>query len=83
VESLDLLAQVLFSLNYLERATEILAQALRLDPNYAPAHLHLGIIYLQTGKIQLAIMELQRVLTLDPHSAMGIQAKRILQNYLP
>lgn len=83
VESLDLLAQVLFSLNYLERATEILAQALRLDPNYAPAHLHLGIIYLQNNRINDAIRELNYVIQIAPNTPIAYQAQRILVNYLP
>lgn len=82
-ESLDLLAQVLFSLNYIERAKEIFERALRLDPNYAPAHLHLGMIYLQNGQTRLAITELQRAINLEPQSPIGLQAKRILQNYIP
>jgi len=82
-ESLDLLAQVLSALNYIERAKELFEWALRLNPNYAPAHLHLGTIYLQNGQTRLATVELQRVIDLEAQSPLGAQAKRILQNYVP
>jgi Flp pilus assembly protein TadD len=60
-----------------------LAQALRLDPNYAPAHLHLGIIYLQNNRINDAIREFNYVIQIAPNTPIAYQAQRIVVNYLP
>ena len=54
--------------NY-DRATDALQEALRLNPNFAEAHLELGIIALSQGKAAPAIADLEKAVTLDPSLA--------------
>jgi tetratricopeptide (TPR) repeat protein len=46
-------------------------------------HLHLGLLYLQTGREAQAKDELQQTLKLDPQGPYGQQAKALLERYFP
>ncbi len=81
VESLDLLAQVLLQLGDLDSAERFLLRALEADLNYAPAHLHLGLIYLLHGDLQAALRSFQRVRELAPNSPLIEQVDRLLEAY--
>lgn len=80
--ALDLAGQVFYLLDnpaaqiYLERALE-------QDPNYAPAHLHLGLYYLQQGNLALAKNEFALAQSLAAGSSIGDQAQRLLETYFP
>jgi tetratricopeptide (TPR) repeat protein len=46
-------------------------------------HLHLGLLYLQTGREAQAKDELQQTVALDPQGPYGKQAKTLLERYFP
>ena len=71
-----LLGDYLNSLDYLLRA-------LSLNPDYAPAHLHLGILYVTTGDHENGRLEFQRVIELDGNGQYGAFAKQLLAQYFP
>jgi Tfp pilus assembly protein PilF len=77
--NLVLMAQVLIRLEDLVNAERFLYQALAADANYAPAHLHLGLIYLLRGESSRARQELNRVKVLAPGSPAAEQADHWLQ----
>jgi tetratricopeptide (TPR) repeat protein len=57
--------------------------ALRHDPNLAAAHLHLGIIYIQTSKMDAARAHLIQAQALDPNGRDGQMAAQLLAQYFP
>jgi len=58
----------------LEAAEELFRKALLLDPNLAPAHSGLGILYLRQGKPRLAVPALQQAVSLNPGSPGALTA---------
>ncbi len=60
-----------------------LRTALELDENYAPAHLHLGILYLETNEMEKARASLLRAQELDPNGVQGLAAAKLLELYFP
>jgi tetratricopeptide (TPR) repeat protein len=65
-------------------AQRFLARALRADPNYAPARLHLGLIYLLEGDPTRAYHQLTLARSLAaPDSPAADQSERLLQQYFP
>lgn len=81
-ESLNLMAQVLIRIGDLANAERFTRRALRLQPDYAPAHLSLGQIFLLNKAFDLARQELDMVLQLAPDSSYADQAQRLLELYL-
>jgi tetratricopeptide (TPR) repeat protein len=80
--ALDLAGQVFYLLN--NPAAQIyLEKALAQDANYAPAHLHLGLFYLQQGNRIQARDELLLAKSLAESSPTGDQAQRLLETYFP
>ena len=79
----DVMAQVLVELGDLANAERFLWRALQADSDYAPAHLHLGVIYLLQGNSARAAQELDQARTLDPGGPAAQQAQRLLQNSIP
>jgi tetratricopeptide (TPR) repeat protein len=57
----------------LKRADELASKALALDPNYAQAHIFIGHIRSNQGRLDESIAEYERALALDPAmvSAVG------------
>ncbi|HBK33398.1 TPA: hypothetical protein DEP34_00280 [Candidatus Uhrbacteria bacterium] len=55
----------------LDRAGEAFAQAITLVPGYANAHWFLATVYEQKGLIDYAIMEVEKVLEIDPGNALA------------
>lgn len=47
-------------------AIELIATALEIDPNFAPAHFNAGIFYEAAGRVSEALAAYQRYLELDP-----------------
>jgi tetratricopeptide (TPR) repeat protein len=81
--ALDLMGQVLIKLNDLENAERFLQRALQADENYAPTHMHLGVIYMLDGDTTRAYQELNLAQSLDPDGPVANQSERLLKSYFP
>ena len=81
--SLDMLGWTLALLNRYEEARDTLEHALNLDPGLPQAHLHLGILALQTDDWQAAKDHFQQARDLDPDGPVGEQAQMLLNQYFP
>jgi tetratricopeptide (TPR) repeat protein len=81
--TLDVMGQVLINLGDELNAERFLDQATRADPNYAPAHLHLGFLYLLRSDNARAAQELKLASELAPGSPTADQSQRLLQSYFP
>jgi tetratricopeptide (TPR) repeat protein len=80
--NLDSMGMVLMALDDLISAERYLYQAIVRDGLYAPAHFHLGQLYLQKGKKDLAYQELNTVVDLLPEdSEMRKKAEALLKLY--
>ena len=75
------MGQVLTLLGDTNSAERFLQRALQVDPDYPPAHLHLGIIYALNGETERAIQKFNMVISLAPDSPAAEQAQRLLQTY--
>lgn len=75
-DSLDVLGWLLFNDARYEEAGSMLSRALDLDPNHASAHLHSGLLYLQTGDRALAYDYLLRARDLG-----NSEAELVLRQY--
>ena len=60
---------------YIEPARQASLQALNLQPDFAPAHVTLGMLYTWTGKNDLASQELDEALRLDKFNAQAYGAQ--------
>ncbi len=63
-------------------AADALREALRLNPNFAEAHLELGVIATAQGKTEQAIADLEKAIQLDPrlaaaHYRLGLVYQKI------
>jgi len=81
--SLDCMAQLLIRLGDLDSAERFLERALQADPDYAAAHLHLGLVYVLRDDRQRALNELRLVSSLAPEDSVALQAQRMLETYFP
>lgn len=81
--SLDSMGQVLIRLEDLTSAERFLNRAVNITHSYAPAHLHLGLIYILQGDANRAVQKWSLVQSLAPNTPTAEQAKRLLQNYFP
>jgi tetratricopeptide (TPR) repeat protein len=81
--TLDLMGQVLFKLNDLTDSGRFFERALQSDSQYAPAHLHLGLLLLYQSDPQRAYQELTLARVLDPNGQTAEQSERLLQTYFP
>jgi tetratricopeptide (TPR) repeat protein len=90
--SLDTLAQVYILLGDLLNAQRVLDEALDKDSNYAPAHLHLGLVYLLQGENALGKAQVEAALEKAggnpahanaPYDGAAVveQARRLLSSY--
>jgi len=80
---LDTMGVVLHTLGDLTSAEKFLERALQADGSYAPAYLHIGQVYLDEGRPDLAYAPLNQAARLAGQSdEVGVFAKRLLdQNY--
>ncbi len=76
--SLDTMGQVLLRLGDLLNAQRFLLRALDLDPEYAPAYLHLGMAYRLQGQEAQALAAFQQAIKQSPGSPTANQANRFL-----
>ncbi len=81
--SLDMLGQVLLELGDAASAKRFFERAALLQPQYAPAHLHLGLIYILEDNRTAAYEKFNQVLSLAPGTTAADQAQRLLENYFP
>ena len=79
----DLAGQAEFLLEDYPAAEAHLKKASQLDPTKAAPALHLGLLYIQTGDRASALSYLTLAQTLEPESAFGSQAGRLLEQYFP
>lgn len=76
--SLDVLGWLLTLDARYEEASRMLTQALELDPTYGPAHLHLGMLYMQTNDRTSAYDHLVQARDLGNE-----EAGMVLKQYFP
>ena len=81
--NLDLIAQVFIRQGDLVNAERFLLRLLEANPDFAPAHLHLGLLYLLQGAWAAALQELNRTISLAPGSPEARQAQRLLEQGSP
>ena len=81
--NLDVLAQVYLQQDKPEEARRLLDEALQKDPRFAPAYLHLSMIFLLQGRAELAYFYLQqaRLYALDQPTVN--QVDRLMLYYFP
>jgi len=81
--NLDLMAQVFIRQGDLVNAERFLRRLLEANPDFALAHLHLGLLYLLRGDRAAALQELNRTISLDSGSPEARQAQRLLDSPSP
>ena len=81
--SFDLLGWTYFAADLPSTAELNFLKALRLDKNYASAHLHLGMLYFEIGRAASAREHLLKAQSLDPNGADGQAAAKLLASYFP
>ncbi len=64
----------------LENAERYFQRALRIDPDFAAAHLSLGRLYTRTGRTREARRHLAAVLLLAPRSTVSPEVREMLEN---
>lgn len=83
-DSLDVMGQVLTLLDDPVSAQRFFRRALRNDPGFAPARLHLGFLFLLQGDTAQAHQQLTLARSLaPPQHATALQAARLLEQYFP
>jgi Flp pilus assembly protein TadD len=82
-QSLDIMAQTLIILGDNLNAERYLWRALEKDGGYVPAHLHLGIIYMNQGEVVLARQQFDLAKAIAPDSWTFDQAQRLIGYYFP
>jgi len=81
--NLDLMAQVFIKQGDLANAERFLNRALQANPDYTPAHLHLGMLYILQGKKVLALQEFNQAASLAADHSVAAQARQMLETYSP
>ncbi len=81
--SLDVMAQVMLSLQDYHSAERYASEAIKSDPEFAAAYLHLGTAYLYLGQPSLAHQALHMAKNVEPDSWVAAQATRMLDYYFP
>lgn len=81
--SLDVMAQVMLMLQDYHSAERFSLHALKTDPGFDLAYLHLGMAYIYLEEPDLARHWLSLAETVSPDSWTAAQAKRMLNYYFP
>ncbi|HUF38341.1 MAG TPA: tetratricopeptide repeat protein [Anaerolineales bacterium] len=81
--ALDLLGYAYYLGGDTVSGMRFLFRALDANPGYAPARLHLGMVYLARGEDENAFRQLELAVRLAPGTAAAAQAQEILEIYLP
>ena len=82
VIALDLLGYGYYLIGDPVSALRFLDAALAIDPGYPPIYLHVALVQIRVGNIDLALENLQKTLELAPDSSEAEQATRILDTLL-
>ncbi len=80
---LDLIGYAYYLRSDPASARRFLLQSLQSNPNYAPARLHLGLVYLEEGKTEMAVAQFALAAELAPGSRIGDQAAEFVRRYAP
>jgi tetratricopeptide (TPR) repeat protein len=82
--ALDVLAQIYLLMDSPLIARRFLHRAISANPNFAPAHLHMGLIHLMEGNTILAHQKLTLAQNLAPEGSLTKdQARRLLESHFP
>jgi tetratricopeptide (TPR) repeat protein len=79
--NVDVLGQALLAQGDEINAIRLYQQALELDPAYAPAFYHLGILYSVQEEEDLAVYYLSQAVAFSENPALTDQAQRLLSSY--
>lgn len=79
--NLDSMGQVLLNLDDQMNAIQFFQAAINVEPSYAPAYFHLGILYSARNETELAVYYLEQVLTYTKNPAIRDQVERLLSSY--
>ncbi len=79
--NIDVLGQVLLALEDEMNALRLYLKALEVDPEFAPAYYHLGILYSARGDADLAAYYLNQAVVYSNNPALTDQAQRLLSSY--
>jgi cytochrome c-type biogenesis protein CcmH/NrfG len=79
----DMLGQVLLLLEDFSTAQRFFETAVDLDPGYALARVHLGLVYALQGDTQRAYRAWKAVSAAAPGTPAAEQAERLIKNYFP
>jgi tetratricopeptide (TPR) repeat protein len=77
-ESLYLQGTILWNGGKIPEAAALFEQALKADPNYAPAHYHYGMSLLNQGKVTEALTEFETYVKLAPTGEYADQARGMI-----
>jgi tetratricopeptide (TPR) repeat protein len=77
-ETLYVQGTILWNAGKLPEATVQFEQALKADPNFAPAHYHYGMALLNQGKLPEALAEFDTYVKLAPTGEYAAQAKAMI-----
>jgi len=79
--NLDQMAQVMLNQGDLASAERFAHRALALDPDYAPAYLRLGLVYLLRSDHEAALQALTKAAELAPGTPTASQASRLIEDH--
>jgi tetratricopeptide (TPR) repeat protein len=79
--ALDALGYTYFLLDDVDFAERFLKQSIALDSMFAPAHYHLGLVYLSQEKLDLAKASFELATQFDPEGEIGHLARRALEHF--
>ena len=82
-QNMDALARTLMATAQWDAAESILKKAIAAAPNDAAPVFHLGLLYMQTDRRDLAKPCLLSARSLDPAGPIGSQAAKVLERYFP
>ncbi len=80
---LDTMGRLYQEINDPQTARKYFQRAVEIDSTLSSGHLHLGILYLQTGQYDLAKPELLQARDLSPGTPLAEQAQLLLDQYFP
>jgi len=75
-------AWVYYLAHQYDESVEHFKKALEMDPNFAQAHKRIGLAYLQEGKCEEAMAELQKAVTLSDGSTNMLTSNQVPSMFL-